>query len=348
MLLHGEQFLEMRAPIPLSGTLTSHAQVSHLYDKGSGALLILDVTSRDESGRDIFFNRYSLFIRGLGNFGGDKGPKDSDNADSTPPQSPPHIIHLEQTKQNQALIYRLAGDTNPLHADPSMAAIGGFDRPILHGLCSFGFALRAVLKHFANNDTTKFKSIKARFAKHVFPGETLITEMWLKSPTTVVFRMKVAERGDYVLTNGIVELHSTTGVATATGTQPEQAPTSAKPATDGSTFQCSAVFDELKTRLNAGLVKQVSSTFRFDVNSNGKQRIWLVDLKQGSGNIRELSIGDTTTADCVITIGDTDLVALMGGKLNPQAAFMQKKLTLKGNVMLAQKLSLLFSSRSKL
>ena len=112
----------------------------------------------------------------------------------------------EKTSDNQALLYRLTGDTNPLHADPEFAKMGGFDAPILHGLCSFGFAQRAVLKAFCANDTSRFKSIRARFAASVFPGETLITEMWLVSKTKVLFRCKVAERGVYVLSGGVVEL----------------------------------------------------------------------------------------------------------------------------------------------
>lgn len=112
---------------------------------------------------------------------------------------PPHIVFSEQTAPNQAALYRLTGDTNPLHIDPAFAKMGGFDAPILHGLCFFGFAQRAVIKSFCGNDANRFRSIRARFAASVYPGERLITEMWLTAPNTVMFRCKVAERGVQML-----------------------------------------------------------------------------------------------------------------------------------------------------
>lgn len=203
MLVHGEQYLELMKLPPVSGSITCHPRVSAIYDKGSGILVVTDTTCFDEQGDKIAIQQSSMFIRGIGGFGGDRGPSGSIN---NPPERAPDIIHSEQTSTKQALIYRLSGDINPLHADPAMAAFGGFSTPILHGLCTFGFAGRAVLKHFCANDPARFKSIRVRFSQSVFPGETLVTEMWKESDTDIIFRTKVAERDEVVLTNARVEL----------------------------------------------------------------------------------------------------------------------------------------------
>jgi len=203
MLLHGEQYLEVKNPIPTSGTLTTSAQIRSFYDKGRGALLTVDATTSDDTGKAIVFNQISLFIRGIGGFGGDRGPTETP---ITPPARAPDAVFKEKTSPEQALLYRLSGDLNPLHADPDMASIGGFERPILHGLCFFGYAARAVLHTFCDSDASRFKSIRARFAKHVFPGETIITEMWKVSATRVIIQCKVEEREGIVLNNAYVEL----------------------------------------------------------------------------------------------------------------------------------------------
>src|SRR5690606_32392747 len=128
MLLHGEQYLEIKQPLPTSARITCAPKIAHVYDKGSGALLIADVPCYDEDGGEIAFGQYSMFIRGIGGFGGERG---SSGASYEPPDRQPDAVISERTTEKQALIYRLSGDTNPLHADPMMAAIGGFDKPIL-------------------------------------------------------------------------------------------------------------------------------------------------------------------------------------------------------------------------
>lgn len=155
MLLHGEQELRLTGPLPTEGSITCKPSLGGIYDKGKGALVLLDSDCFDSSGKKVAFCRASLFIRGIGGFGGDRGPKPEPWA---LPSRAPDATNEYKTSENQALYYRLNGDTNPLHADPAMAAMGGFDKPILHGLCFFGIAGRVILRQFCDNDTSKFKA----------------------------------------------------------------------------------------------------------------------------------------------------------------------------------------------
>ena len=202
-LLHGEEYLALERLLPSAGTVTSQGRVKALYDKGSGVVVVLEGTTRDAQGQVLSRHERSLFIRGLGGFGGERGPVGGEN---TPPDRAPDKVHRERTSPNQALIYRLSGDRNPLHADPAVAKAAGFPRPILHGLCTYGFAGRAVLKHYCDNLPERFKSIKARFAQPFYPGETLLTEMWQVDAKRIVFQCKAAERDVVVLSGAAVEI----------------------------------------------------------------------------------------------------------------------------------------------
>ena len=205
MLVHGEQYLEVRKwPIPVQGKLTSKPVISAVYDKGKGALIEMEVETVDESGEVVFFNRFGSFVRGEGGFGGERGP---DPGNEPPDREPDKVVEMK-TLPIQAMIYRLSGDYNPLHIDPAIAGMAGFDRPILHGLCTFGHAGRAVLREFCGNDPSKFKAIKVRFSRPVFPGDTIVTEMWQEAEDMVILRSSTKERpGEYCLTNSAVWLN---------------------------------------------------------------------------------------------------------------------------------------------
>ncbi|HVN52526.1 MAG TPA: MaoC/PaaZ C-terminal domain-containing protein, partial [Acidimicrobiales bacterium] len=177
MLVHGEQAIELAGPIPVSGTVSSVGEVVGIYDKGKGAVVVLESVSTDTStGETLFTTRSSMFIRGEGGWGGDRGPSGTQNV--PPDREPDHTVTYP-TRIDQALIYRLSGDRNPLHSDPKFAALGGFDRPILHGLCTYGFTGRALLHSLCDGDPARFRSMEGRFSSPVLPGESLTVRMWL-------------------------------------------------------------------------------------------------------------------------------------------------------------------------
>ena len=169
-----------------------------------GVVLELTTMTKDKSsGEPLFKNVFAAFVRGEGGFAKEGDPKAPAPGNDAPARNPDAVIEYPTMRQ-QAVIYRLSGDKNPLHADPNFAAMGGFDKPILHGLCTFGNVGRAAIEAFAGNDPTKFRSIKVRFAKPVFPGETIVVKMWKESATDVICQASVKERGIDVITNARV------------------------------------------------------------------------------------------------------------------------------------------------
>ena len=204
LAVHGEQTLRVFQPLPIAATVTSSIKIADIFDKGSGLLMLVDIESRLDSGERLAAARHALFFRGLGGFGGARGS----SAKREMPKRAPDLVHEEKTSSAQALLYRLAGDDNPLHADPAMAAIGHHEKPILHGLCTMGFAARAVLKRCAGNDASRFDSISVRFSRPVFPGETLLTEMWRDQGDAILFQTRVKERDVIVLSQGELRLRS--------------------------------------------------------------------------------------------------------------------------------------------
>jgi acyl dehydratase len=176
LLVHAEQSFELHRPLPASGTVRTVATVTGIYDKGSGALAVTESQAVDAaSGEPLVTARGSTFIRGEGGFGGDRGPRDDW---TLPDRAADHVVTYE-TRPEQALIYRLSGDRNPLHVDPKFAARGGFSRPILHGLCTYGVTGRALLHTLCGSDPARFLAMSGRFSHPVYPGESLAVSMWL-------------------------------------------------------------------------------------------------------------------------------------------------------------------------
>ncbi|WFD04502.1 hypothetical protein MOBT1_003212 [Malassezia obtusa] len=203
MLLHGEQYLAIKGPIPTEGVLVNKPQIIEVLDKGKAAAVTTrTVSTNKETGEVVFENQSTLFIRGSGGFDGKKTGRDRGAATDAnkPPARQADKVIREKTTEAQAALYRLNGDYNPLHIDPQFAQVGGFDKPILHGLCSFGISGKHVFETFG-----AFKDIKVRFTGHVFPGETLETSMW-KEGNKVIFVTKVVERDTQALGAAAVTL----------------------------------------------------------------------------------------------------------------------------------------------
>ncbi|MFI5046540.1 MAG: MaoC/PaaZ C-terminal domain-containing protein [Acidimicrobiia bacterium] len=199
MLVHGEEQIQLHREIPPSGTALIEGRITAVYDKGSAAVVWAESTAVDQASNEpLFTTRHSMFIRGEGGFGGDRGPSGPKNV--APDRDPDHVVTYT-TRPDQALLYRLSGDRNPLHSDPKFAALGGFDRPILHGLCTFGFTGRALLHMLCSSDPSRFAGMDARFSAPVLPGDELTVKMWVVADGEAVFRTE-RERGEVVIDQG--------------------------------------------------------------------------------------------------------------------------------------------------
>lgn len=198
-LVHAEQRLTLHRPLPLEGEVELRPRVAGIYDKGTAAIVATKceaVLVADD--RPLFTTYSSSFIRGEGGWGGERGPSGSLNAI---PERPADLELTDETSPDQALVYRLTGDRNRLHTDPAFAARGGFPRPILHGLCTYGFAARALLHGLCGSDPARFHHVEARFTAPVLPGAALTTQMWRTAPGAAVFRT-VTSDGTMVIDSG--------------------------------------------------------------------------------------------------------------------------------------------------
>ncbi|XP_073078283.1 peroxisomal multifunctional enzyme type 2 [Manis javanica] len=333
-VLHGEQYLELYKPLPRAGKLRCEAVVADILDKGSGLVILVDVYSYSES-ELMCYNQFSVFLVGSGGTGG-KRTSDKVKAAVAIPNRPPDAVLTDTTSLNQAALYRLSGDWNPLHVDPDFASLAGFDKPILHGLCTFGFSARHILRQFADTDVSRFKAIKVRFAKPVYPGQTLQTEMW-KEGNRIHFQTKIQETGDIVISNAYVDLVPTSGVL-------------AKTPSEGGELQSTLIFEEIGRRLKTvghEMVKKVSGVFEWHITKGGNIGAkWTIDLKNDSGKVYQGPAKGS--ADTTFILSDEDFMEVVLGKLDPQKAFFSGRLKARGNIMLSQKLQMILKEYAKL
>jgi acyl dehydratase len=212
MLVHGEQSIRLHGEIPPAGSVSTVTKVAGIYDKGSAGLVVLESESRHAgSGELAFSSRTALFIRGAGGFGGPRNPEGDEEAalaaEPLPTREPDEVVAYA-TRADQALLYRLSGDRNPLHSDPVFAKRAGFDRPILHGLCTYGFTGRALLHTVCASDPARFGAMRARFSKPTMPGDTLTVSVWdIGTDAAGFYRFRTeTQRGETVIDSGLFQL----------------------------------------------------------------------------------------------------------------------------------------------
>lgn len=197
LMVHGEQGIEIFDEIPTDGEIESVGECTAIWDKGNAAVLEFEsIATNVATGNPLFKTRTMLFCRGEGGWGGERGP----SVKLQYPDRDADKVLVYETREDQALTYRLSGDRNPLHSDPSFAAMGGFDKPILHGLCTWGITGRALLQGVCDGDPSRFKSMNSRFSKPVIPGDTLSISMWIEG-NEALFRTE-NQHGETVIDQG--------------------------------------------------------------------------------------------------------------------------------------------------
>ncbi len=200
LVVDGERDITFHKPMPVAANITADSSVVGLFDKGKdkGAVIMRQTILRDETGDALVTILSSGFARGDGGFGGPSGGQPE--AHKVPTRAPDRSVDIS-TRPDQALVYRLSGDRNPLHSDPEFASRAGFPRPILHGMCTYGITCRGVLQTYADYDPAAFKQHAARFSSPVYPGETVTMDMW-KDGNVVSFEARVKERNVTVIKSG--------------------------------------------------------------------------------------------------------------------------------------------------
>jgi 3-hydroxyacyl-CoA dehydrogenase/3a,7a,12a-trihydroxy-5b-cholest-24-enoyl-CoA hydratase len=325
-ILHGEQYTEVTRPLPPKANLKHKAKISEIWDKGKHALVVTHVDTYDADTNELLAkNDISMVVRGAGGWGGERGPSSDVNV---APDRKPDAVVTEKTNDSQALLYRLSGDWNPLHVDPQFSTMFGFDKPILHGLCTFGFVGRAVVNSFLKGDPRRFKSIKVRFADSVFPGETIKTEMWKESDNRIVLRATVVERNKVVISNAAVELYSEIP-------EPKRPEAPKAEAGAASVSMTQTIFNAIGAYVSANAdLKSIATVFQFKLKNPDSS--WVIDLKEG-----KVGSGTHSKPDCTLELTDADWLDMTSGKADPQKLFSTGKLKISGNVMASQKLSFL-------
>ncbi|GAB2868426.1 MaoC/PaaZ C-terminal domain-containing protein [Nocardioides pacificus] len=201
-ILHAGQALTVHRALPVAGSGTISSRVKHVWDKGKAAVVVLENSAADEAGEPLWITEMQIWARGEGGFGGEPGP---DNPWTAPEREPDAVLE-STTTPGQALLYRLNGDLNPLHADPEFAKAVGFDQPILHGLASYGIVAKAIVDGLLDGDASRLRSLAVRFSGSIFPGQTITTSVWRDGSTLALSATCPERDGAPVLSHATAEI----------------------------------------------------------------------------------------------------------------------------------------------
>ncbi|CAH0695838.1 unnamed protein product [Spodoptera exigua] len=340
-ILHGEQFIEFVDEFPgTEGEFKIRSYSVDTLDKGSSAISIVN-SEIYQNKKLVARTQQHIFVLGQGGFNGPRNSKHAVEVQPAPKRAPDAVVE-QRTAEDQAALYRLSGDLNPLHIDPTVATASGHKKPILHGMATLGFSARHVLAKYGGNEPSNFKALKARFVKPVLPGQTLVTEMWLEGKR-VHFQTKTKETGNIVIAGAYIDFKN---IVSSQGTSSSAA--APAPAPSSGALKSDGLFHKIKEEVgkNKELAKSINGVFLYNITENGKTaKSWTLDLK-----VPEVYEGQPKSgkADTTMTLSDSDMVDLASGTLNPQVAYMKGKLKIAGNLMLAQKLGPLLKSPAKI
>ncbi|CAB3257017.1 unnamed protein product [Arctia plantaginis] len=339
-ILHGEQYIEFLGDYPgTEGEFTIRSYVADVLDKGSSAVSIVN-SEIYQNKQLVVRTQQQIFVLGQGGFGGPRNSKLAVGVQNAPKRAPDAVVE-QRTAEDQAALYRLSGDYNPLHIDPNVATASGHSKPILHGLASLGFSARHVLAKYGGNNPSNMKVLKARFVKPVLPGQTLVTEMWVEGKR-VHFQTKLKETGNAVIAGAYIDFNDiiTSGASSSSASAPAAGP--------GGALKSDALFAKIKAEVdkNKDLAKGIGGVFLYNITENGKiVKSWTLDLKTP---VVSEGTPKSGKADTTMTVADNDLVEIAAGTLSPQVAYLKGKLKIAGNIMLAQKLGPLLKSPAKI
>lgn len=337
MLLHGEQYIELpEGKMPTEGSLISTTEVVQVTEKaGKGTIVVAQVITKDSTGKIVSiaegttFNRKALAKKA---FEGKRRPLAVESP-KIPENRSPDAVKRQKISENSGALYRLSGDSNPLHIDPNFSKAAGFPRPILHGLCTMGIATHHVLQSYPGK---LIKAIKVRFIKHVFPGEEIETQMWQVKPNRIVLQVRSVERNEIVISGAFIEfLDDNKSIK-----ESEKVTLPIVKAKKARKFfkNLSETYFKLPEAFKSDQVKKVGGVFVFNVDGEN----FFIDLKNGKGSV---GLGKSPNpADITILVNDDDFESLASGKIKGQAAFLKGLVKIKGNMMLAMKLDSVFKA----